>query len=816
MQRGVNVAAHCKIIGKIALELIKREPQWLQDAFFPPGSELVAASHDIGKVSPAFQEKIHRSLGIILNLANPELDKIIGYHATVSQSTLVCQNEYIPRIIGKHHGMSPAPQNLGIPEDEKYGGKNWQNLREELVTELKNTFKNDWPEIQTSLQSDVLSGLTCVADWIGSGSLFDNKEKLSDTIIAEAVDRAGFVPPRINTRLNFEDIFTFSPKQSQIKLIDTVTSQGAFVLEAPMGSGKTEAALYAAYRAMEEGSAKGIYFALPTQLTSDKIYHRMNKFLEKIIAKDCPHRHSLLLHGSAWLKYTELGEEGQPGRSWFNSNKRGLLAPFAVGTIDQALMAVMNVKHGFVRDFGLAGKVVILDEVHSYDSYTGTLLNHLVKALRELCCTVIVLSATLTADRRTEILTSIKSKDVASDEPYPLITALPKNGSLKCFEIGNTDNAIVRIKIIKKDEKALEQALLRAERGEQVLWVENTVNEAQDHFRQIGARAKEMGIEYGLLHSRFLKTNREKNEEYWVKLYGKEGREMRRNKGRILVGTQVVEQSIDIDADFLITRLCPTDMLLQRIGRLWRHRENDATRPQQTKQDIWILSPRLQDLINEPNSLGKSVKVYAPYVLCRTLEVWESMKVLYLPAQIRTLLEKTYKEQQEQGYMAIYKKEIEDIRDKLERFALIGISKDGLTLPESKASTRYSDIKTVEVLLIREMHRNEKRISLKFLDDTTLLLPAHHKDIDHKRRREIASVIYRNTVHVPEYCAPQISLSNIAWLRGYAYLGNTEENPFRATLVSMDGSITGFDYNVVNDKYDLQYDSMLGYVTQKK
>src|SRR5690606_33072675 len=165
--------------------------------------------------------------------------------------------------------------------------------------------------------------------------------------------------------------------------------------------------------------ACGIYFALPTQLTSNKIYERFNAFLERILAEGCRHR-SRLLHGKAWLVDTDMGEEGRPGGAWFNHAKRGLLAPFAVGTIDQALMAAMNVKHGFVRAFGLAGKVVILDEVHTYDAYTGTLLNALVELLRELHCTVIILSATLNRERRQELLGAVVREDA-----YPLISAAP-------------------------------------------------------------------------------------------------------------------------------------------------------------------------------------------------------------------------------------------------------------------------------------------------------------------------------------------------------------------------------------------------------
>ncbi|WP_410315314.1 DEAD/DEAH box helicase, partial [Klebsiella pneumoniae] len=158
-----------------------------------------------------------------------------------------------------------------------------------------------------------------------------------------------------------------------------------YILEAQMGMGKTEAALYAAYQMLVQEKATGIYFALPTQLTSNKIYDRFNAFLHQIVSTETP-QHALLLHSGAWLMDTEMGEEGSPGGAWFNHRKRGLLAPFAVGTIDQALMAVMNVKHGFVRAYGLAGKVVILDEVHTYDLYTGTILNALVEFLCQIDC----------------------------------------------------------------------------------------------------------------------------------------------------------------------------------------------------------------------------------------------------------------------------------------------------------------------------------------------------------------------------------------------------------------------------------------------
>lgn len=205
-------------------------------------------------------------------------------------------------------------------------------------------------------------------------------------------------------------------------------------------------------------------------------------------------------------------------------------------------MAVMNVKHGFVRTFGLAGKVVILDEVHSYDSFTGTILDALVKDLRQLHCTVIILSATLTQERRAKLL-GITPISTA----YPLITAQPNIGALVEATVELIPDVSVAISH-QQQAFSIEEALRRAESGQQVLWIENTVNEAQEIYGILNARACEMGVACGLLHSRYIKTDRAANESKWVTFFGKDGAETRAQQGRILVGTQVLEQSLDIDA----------------------------------------------------------------------------------------------------------------------------------------------------------------------------------------------------------------------------------------------------------------------------
>jgi CRISPR-associated endonuclease/helicase Cas3 len=481
---GRTVLDHCRIAGEVARELIARSPAFLREPFFPGGSALVAACHDLGKVSPTFQKKIHKKIENadpaileILRDVDPTLEKSWDGHAGVSQCALdaLMAGKAVASIAGCHHGY--APKLAGRTADaEQFGGPAWQAQRSRLLALLMEATGERFPEIRDPLHARVLAGLTSVADWIGSGAAFDDPGEPWQECVAAAVDAAGFTPPRLRPGLSFREIFPFEPNPIQRGLIEAACRPGAYILEAPMGIGKTEAALYAAYALASAGAARGIYFALPTQLTSNRIHGRVERFLDRVLEPDSPHRAALLLHGNAWLREFDLGAEAAPGCSWFNSAKRGLLAPFAVGTIDQALMASMNVKHGFVRAFGIAGKVVILDEVHSYDAYTGTILDRLVEELRRLRCTVIILSATLTGERRSALLGAARSAEAA----YPLITALPAD-ALEPLEIAPETPAgnLVTIRQTLDIDEALDEALDRADSGQQVLWIENTVSEAQ-------------------------------------------------------------------------------------------------------------------------------------------------------------------------------------------------------------------------------------------------------------------------------------------------------------------------------------------------
>lgn len=821
---GRLVSSHCQIVGEVARAMMLRMPAWLRDALFPEGSELIAAAHDIGKVSPTFQKKIYSALSqkdeaalSALKAASPDTEKLWGGHAGVSQVTAEAQNvgRYIPQILGQHHGFSP---NLALYQanSEVLGGQAWQAQRTELLTQLKQALAADFPVIKDAIQARVLAGLATVADWIGSGALFEDPHEDWQPKIEQVLDLAGFIQPQMKPALSFSDVFVFTPKDTQVKLIEAVTQPGVYVLEAPMGLGKTEAALYAAYQLLEKKMATGIYFALPTQLTSDKIHERVNTFLTRILDDESLNKQALLVHGNAWLKQFEMGGEGNPGGSWFAQGKRGILAPFAVGTVDQALMAVMNVKHGFVRTFGLAGKVVILDEVHSYDTFTGTILDALVKALRQLHCTVIILSATLTQERRARLLGITPEANT-----YPLITAQPTVGEFE--EIGVEKMADVSVAIGHQPEvNAVEEVLRRAEEGQQILWIENTVKEAQDLYQKLAARASEIGVACGLLHSRFIKADRTANEESWVMYFGKDGSSARLEQGRILVGTQVLEQSLDIDADFLVTRIAPTDMLLQRIGRLWRHEE--TCRPSTARREAWILALELTTAIAAPEqAFGSTARVYAPYVLCRSLEVWQNITKVRLPGQIRGLIEATYlKRQSESEDMQKHLHQVEAMRDRLKRLALLGLAQAGTTQPEEKAQTRHSEQDSTEVLLIRAYKQDQEKqgTQVTLLNGERLWVPYNGRSMPRKKWRQISATLMQNTVKVADYLAPKaISKNQIQWLGDYFYLGRPEYEEsvmLRVALVDESGAVKALDRSEVNDSYQVSYDATIGYQASKK
>jgi len=374
----------------------------------------------------------------------------------------------------------------------------------------------------------LLAGLITFADWVGSNEAWFSADTGLPLDSARrqarlALSQIGW-PGATLRSTDFNTAFaegpgaSFFPNALQQAVADAAASPGIMVVEGPMGCGKTEAALHAAQKLISSGCHHGFYFALPTQVTSNRIHRRIERFLRRTLADQASFR---LIHGNAWLEDdfdirinptpsggTTEGDNSsdttRDARSWFASAKQALLAPYGVGTIDQALQAVVAVKHFFVRRFALAGKVIILDEVHSYDVYTGALVVELIRELVQLGCTVIVLSATLTTDRRRELLAAAGVSDSCQQTGYPLLTVGDRAGGSSQVSPQWPSRLTVGIRAgIIREEEAIEELIRRAEAGEQVLWIRNTVVEAQESFRKVAASLREGQVDLGLLHSRY-------------------------------------------------------------------------------------------------------------------------------------------------------------------------------------------------------------------------------------------------------------------------------------------------------------------------
>lgn len=805
---GISVHDHCLNVGCVAEALIGALVQQncgcadglrarLPVSFVNRSLAVwLAACHDIGKISPGFLKKCQAWLkcyGFEAEAITRAWTQAESDHSKVTQFTLqhlLCERfglgeddaAFWAAAAGMHHG---APHWRGEWRRAVAGialNDVWENRRRELVEELTRFFGA--PACPPPLALDDLSslwwtaGFISVADWIGSDEVFfspdrsDTPANLSSIQAAarNAIAQIGLESPAFTTGLSFVDLFGFPPNDLQTAAMETIREPGVYVIEAPMGMGKTEAALAAAYRLVSNGQASGLYFALPTQATSNRIHERVAAFLSRVQTA-APR----LIHSGSWLLDKNMRfpsiHAGQPGdqrsaaRDWFASSKRALIAPFGVGTVDQALLGVISVKHFFVRHFALAGKVVVIDEVHSYDVFTGTLIEALISTLVKLRCTVIILSATLTRVRREKLLSmggvteiihppaleTIVTIPSVSDEPFPLITGVAGGKAIPPRPVAAPPPKPPVAIRFRAEMDILGDAVEAARSGACVLWICNTVDRALATYRNLCSMRCDADPSVGLLHSRFPFYRRQKLEEYWMRKLGK--LRCYRPPGCLLVSTQIVEQSVDLDADLLITELAPTDMLFQRLGRLWRHhKQEDPPRPR-AQPEVWIIEEAvtLDALRDEQDNqalckaLGKKARVYAAYVLLRSLEQWHDKSHVNLPHDIRPWLEATYQPRSEDDRPG-WKKLLADLEQKrLDHTGQAETAQNVWNLPalkdEEGIGTRLNECPTLPLILAKSADRE----IVVLLDGSSV--PVQSLRFDYNT----AKALHRNVVKAPKW-----------------------------------------------------------------
>ncbi|NLY32000.1 MAG: CRISPR-associated helicase Cas3' [Firmicutes bacterium] len=748
----------------------------------------LAAAHDIGKATPVFQAKPSRPLCPALDERIAESLNLGGLpmrhysefkwagktpHALATQVLLEhagC-NRNTAVILGTHHGKPPGNDLLMSRSIESYGfnyhlendGKEaWAAIWEELIgyalSQAGYKSVEDIPNPNIPAQV-LLSGLLIMTDWIASNtelfpyiSLEDRAESINVFERSKTAWKNLGIPvpwdagnawmsaDLYKERFNFDAPLNIQSVVAEVTM--GIRSPGIFVLEAPMGSGKTEAALVAAEVFASISKRSGVFFALPTQATSDGIFPRMLEWVKRLESEG---NHSIrLAHGNAQFneEYESLrffgGKanisddeiDGVMVHGWFEGRKKSLLADFVVGTIDQLLLAALKQKHVMLRHLGLANKVVIIDECHAYDAYMSRYLDIALRWLGVYKVPVIVLSATLPAQKRMALVnaylnTHLSSKPKADplgrgpapvkEEPtwaaersYPLITY--------------TDGEDIRQSTVSIDKEKSRKVLLLP------LTEEEVVNKLEDLLSDGGCAgvivntvqrsqtiARELRNYFGhetvrLLHSRFLAPDRIEKERELLKELGKRGPDNRRPYKRVIIGTQVLEQSLDIDFDVMITDLCPMDLLLQRIGRLHRHAR---PRPDKLQAAIcFVMGLNCEEF--EPGAKS----IYGEYLLMRTKEFLPEQ--LTLPEDIPNLVQDVYDENvpiasPPPGYREAKKKWDRLIQNKERRAEAFRIdppwTDSNLTISgwldkdvsdhKGKAAVRDSD-ESLEVLLIQE------------------------------------------------------------------------------------------------------------------
>ena len=829
-QLALTVQDHCINVGAVAKIVLATLPSRLGSTL-PHSLPLLAALHDIGKISVGFQRKSSKWT-YFQESPQPPAE---GNHATISHAFLgeMIKTREPARwaiALGGHHGTyaSSKPRISGLDEPHRTWGL---ALRTELMDHLISLFGN-LPDLETGTPDHLIhltTGYITFSDWIGSNEDFFPLVKTAhlnhDTNLTKASEQAHaalnqlhWAKPIPSSRQAFGQLFPFPPNPLQTALLETGDAPGLYIIEATMGMGKTEATLALAARRWVSGDEQGLYFALPTQLTSNRIYERLSPFLKNAIQSN---HANALVHGSAWLNEERISPINATGEtneaiSWFASSRRALLAPFGVGTIDQALLAILPVKHSALRLFALAGKTIVLDEVHSYDPYTFSLICRFVEILTASGSTVIILSATLTHQARRRLIEAAGGQETTPQSAYPLISAVKTNTSKTLTSYADLSNyAPTEKTILLEHLSALSndfetRAITAAEAGACVLIIRNTVQSAQDTFASLKNAAKE-GLEIGLLHSRFPFFARQEREEDWVQRLSKDAQN--RPKGCILVSTQVVEQSIDIDADFLITDLAPADLLLQRIGRL--HRHNQTVRPSGFEiARTAILHPEIREE-NDPRllkrELGKSAFIYPPDSLLRAHYDWNGRREIILPTQIRELLEqKNQKERVTHPAEILLKEHTEAEISK--QLGTAQTRSQNLLSPDSQRDdeeghrTRWNSLpSSVIILLTEQPELNGRHLTLHFLSGET-----HTTLLDHPFDLTLAKLLHANSAKVPSYTLPAASFGD-SILATYFF-----EHAVCAILTEAKGGPCEFPGASTDLPYDFTYTSEAGLSLHKK
>ena len=637
------------------------------------GSDQAAAFlvvlHDLGKFSAAFRAMLlgqpyggPRHWQHSYRLLRDHDDTLAG----VIGATPGVRKTLYAAVAGHHGGPPQHLDNRKYKDEVEQIGSEASRAAREVIAVIAPLFKgaslNGMCESEARRISWALCGLTVQADWIGSntewfgprdaGSLVEDYWKQALARAETAISAAGLHHARPHPDGAARVLPGTAAARPMQTAADNIALPGGPLLaliEDATGSGKTEAALILAARMMAAGKGDGFFFALPTMATSNAMLAR----LEGIVPQLFSGRPTLALtHGRA--KMNELfrkiqGRDGSdPGGepscgSWLADDRRRiLLADVGVGTIDQTLMAVLPTRFNTLRLRALSGHILIVDEAHEFDPYMEAQLQRLLQFHAMLGGSAIVMTATLPLGMRGGYARAFQKglgirhpREVTGDA-YPMLTIIGRGLDSTSPDPVPATRRDVAVHRLEDEVSAITLLKAGAEQRAACVWIRNSVDGAIETVEAL----REAGIDAGLLHARFTVADRLKHEAALQARFGRDGTG---RAGRVLVATQVIEASLDLDFDLMVSDLAPIGSLIQRAGRLWRHmdRRPAAGRP--------VIGPALHVLSPDPDQvwdaswlkrlLGTGALVYPQDAQWRTARALFDRGMIRAPGGLRELIE---------------------------------------------------------------------------------------------------------------------------------------------------------------------------------
>lgn len=797
----------------------------------PKAVALIVALHDIGKADSVFQHQIPDLSDALANAGFQRTTDAKCRHERISarflrtalEATTSERNaDTIGRCILAHHGYWCEHGR------DAYGAYHDAQLAiQRLLERTIGASLSDAPDITNHSAFGMrLCGHIVLCDWIASNDAFFTDKRLQDIDDpARYLDEARKVARewvrnlklgRTRRKAKPSNIVA-NPRPLQRVILDEDIPPGLVIIEAPMGEGKTEAAWMLAEKWVAQGFT-GMYMALPTMATSDALHQRYREHYLRKLGEDPDAR---LVHGMAWLR-DDLEPEsppntGEPGddrasaAAWFRPTRRAMLAAHGIGTVDQAMLAGMNVKFGFLRLFGLDKKVLVIDEVHAYDAYMSAIICRLLQWCACLEIPVILLSATLSSSQRQMMVgayaglqepsSTSEAQPDGSAVPYPLITAVPFNGaSIRSIRADASSSRSLQFRThpgtLGDAEATAKEALALVASGGCCCVILNTVKQAQAVYAALADLPRDQKL---LFHARFTAADREKIARRVLDLFGKDSAS--RPAKFVLVATQVVEQSLDVDFDHMISEIAPMDLLLQRSGRLHRHR---------IRKPGPVLHVQLPPLGS--HEFGGTGHVYAEKPLLRTGALLCARPRATLPNDFRALIECTYGktawESPATDWDAIAKADNEWVR------ALQYMEEQGkqfcLCEPSPRSFRPVNNTPTGDDSDDGNGWRAKTRIGAN--DRTTILVKADEVSrlVEGRLNTDELKLVYHRAVKTPRY----LPLHKPAEGYGPAVEGSERTRGVMFLPVDVDGVWRGADDN--GNAYRVFYDPELGLVARRE